>query len=193
MTSILRWGGQCDAWQNGANKNGNGNYSRASDTTGSAICCLRNTRRGLGKFILVAINKGATTKRYLGLCILESCGFGYGGCYITPMPTVPCAMRKGPEWSPIAYFQKAATLRHTDSAQRWRDAVACGADYGDTSLRSAMTHSKDGAIDDYLADKFDNCMKNRGYRYLFLEYDKNGERIDCGTQDPSEDKGLCNL
>ena len=123
-------------------------------------------------------------KTLLLTTLLMSAGC-YNGC-ITPMPVVSCGGYDGESWPAIAYYQKPATLGRTDSAQRWRDVVACGATYGDESLRSAIAPSPDSPIEDTMIEKFDNCMAERGYIYIM-------QSIDCGTQDPEEDTGKCNL
>lgn len=109
----------------------------------------------------------------------------YNGC-LSPMPTIACGGPYGKPWPSIAYIQKPETIGHTNSEQRWRDAVACGAEYGDVELRSAMTHDNDGPIDMEMRETFGICMAQKGY--IQLSYS-----IDCGSQDPKEDTGKCNL
>ncbi|MGC9562560.1 hypothetical protein [Brachymonas sp. M4Q-1] len=113
--------------------------------------------------------------------------FGCNGCW-TPMPVVSCGvMQKGTPWPAIATRQKENSLGRTNAKQRWNDAVACGAKYGDESLMSAVG-SKNGQemiFDFDKARKFDACMENKGYRRLWP--------AECGTQDPKENKGKCNL
>lgn len=101
----------------------------------------------------------------------------YNGC-LSPMPTIACGGPYGKPWPSIAYIQKPETIGHTDSEQRWRDAVACGAAYGDVELRSVMHKS----------EAFDVCMTQKGYIDIFSI-----DSLYCGSQDPKEDTGKCNL
>lgn len=109
---------------------------------------------------------------------------GCSGCW-TPMPVVSCGGPYGERWPSIAHYQKSETIGRTDSEQRWKDAVVCGATYGDINVLSAITDSATGKVTTDLVDKFLNCMKERGYQRL--------SESDCGTQLPSEDTGKCNL
>lgn len=101
----------------------------------------------------------------------------YNGC-LSPMPTIACGGPYGETWPSIAYIQKPETIGHTDSEQRWRDVVACGAEYGDLALRSAIP----------LGETFNTCMAQKGYMNIYYI-----DSLDCGTQDPEEDTGRCNL
>ena len=114
------------------------------------------------------------------LLLLSACD----GCW-TPIPVVSCGGPYGKAWPVVAYYQKPETIGHTDSKQRWEDVVACGGRYGDNTLRSAMTYTQDGPVVDKLIYKFDNCMEKKGYQIVPF--------TECGTQDPDEDKGKCNL
>ena len=114
------------------------------------------------------------------LLLLSACD----GCW-TPIPVVSCGGPYGKSWPSIAHYQKPGQLGHTNSEKRWQDAVSCGAEYGDEGLRSAMTHHKDDPVDIKMREEFRNCMAKNGYIHI--------DPIDCGTQDPDEDKGKCNL
>lgn len=114
------------------------------------------------------------------LLLLNGC-FYHDGCFYTPQ-MVNC-VDKGREYPAIAHYQKQTTIGKTDSQQRWKDVINCGAKYGDESLRSAMTKEKNGPIDSTLHTKFRACMKNLGY--VRMQH--------CGYQSPKWDKGVCNL
>jgi lipoprotein len=114
------------------------------------------------------------------LLLLSACD----GCW-TPIPVVSCGGSYGEDWPSIAFYQKLETIGHTDSKQRWEDAVACGATYGDNTLLSAITDKNTGNITDKLIYSFDNCMERKGYHQL--------THNECGTQDPGENTGKCNL
>ena len=111
--------------------------------------------------------------------------YGCNGCW-SPMPVVSCGGPVGEPWPDVAFYQKPATYGRTDADQRWRDVEACGGKRGDLSLRSAVTYSKDAPVDLQLSEKFDQCMAHKGYDVMLT-----GK--DCGTQDPKENKGKCNL
>ncbi|QLB12875.1 hypothetical protein EV697_10812 [Bisgaardia hudsonensis] len=111
---------------------------------------------------------------YLFSFLLTSCYY-HDGCMYTPQ-MVNCYVDKGETWPAIAHYQKPNTIGHTDSAQRWKDAVACGAKYGDIKLR----HS---SRDDL--EKFQLCMKSKGYHKYWP--------AECGYMNPKWDEGKCNL
>jgi len=111
---------------------------------------------------------------FTGFFTLMGCN---GGC-ISPIRAVSCGGPYGETWPSIAYIQKPETIGHTNSEQRWRDAVACGAEYGDVELRSVMHKS----------EAFDVCMTQKGYIDIFSI-----DSLYCGSQDPKEDTGKCNL
>ncbi|MDD7425876.1 MAG: hypothetical protein PUK61_05575 [[Actinobacillus] rossii] len=117
---------------------------------------------------------------FLSLLFLSNC-FYSKGCLHMPQ-SVHCFEKKV-EYPVIAHYQKKSNIGSTNIEQRWRDAVSCGAKYGDNTLRSAMTKGEKEPIDDILADKFENCMSDRGYIWI----------QDCGYQNPKWDKGVCNL
>ncbi|WP_273396208.1 hypothetical protein [Actinobacillus porcinus] len=122
----------------------------------------------------------------LGTLFLNGCLYSFEDECIKPIIQVVssgCEKNKGEEFPVIAHYQKKSNIGSTNSEQRWRDAVSCGAKYGDNTLRSAMTKGEKEPIDDILADKFDNCMSVRGYIWI----------QDCGYQNPKWDKGVCNL
>lgn len=111
--------------------------------------------------------------------------YGCNGCW-SPMPVVSCGGPVGEPWPPVAFYQKPATYGRTDADQRWRDVEACGGKRGDLSLRSAMTRRVDSPIDLKMREEFRFCMRSKGYDII--------ENVDsCGTQDPKENKGKCNL
>ena len=113
------------------------------------------------------------------LLLLPSCS----KCFF-PLTTVTCGGPYNP-WPSIAHYQKPGQLGHTNSEQRWQAAVSCGAEYGDKNLRSAITRHKNDPVDMGMREAFMNCMAKNGYIYI--------KPIDCGTQNPGEDTGKCNL
>ena len=80
------------------------------------------------------------------------------------------------EFPAIAHYQKLETIGKTDSKQRWKDAVSCGAEYGDNNLKKLHR-------DNY--EKFWSCMDKKGYKKFWS--------AECGYQNPKWDKGVCNL
>lgn len=107
------------------------------------------------------------------LLFLSGC-FYHDGCFYTPQ-MVNC-VDKGEEYPAIAHYQKIGSVGKTNSQQRWKDAVNCGAIYEDLYL--AKLHR-----DNY--EKFQRCMENKGYKKFWP--------AECGFQDPKWDKGVCNL
>ena len=74
------------------------------------------------------------------LCfILNGCWYS-NGCFYTPQ-MVNC-VDKGKLWPAIAHYQKPYSIGKTDQQQRWKDAVSCGAEYGDNNLKQAITSLK---------------------------------------------------
>ncbi|HHW7520664.1 TPA: hypothetical protein ACU18R_002424 [Mannheimia haemolytica] len=108
------------------------------------------------------------------LLLLNGC-FYSDGCLYTPQ-MVNCFIEKGDEFPAIAHYQKLETIGKTDSEQRWKDAVSCGAEYGDNNLKKLHR-------DNY--EKFWSCMDKKGYKKFWP--------AECGYQNPKWDKGVCNL
>lgn len=86
-----------------------------------------------------------------------------------------CYKNKGKGFSSIAHYQKLNSIGKTDSQQRWKDAVKCGAEYGDSDLKKLHR-------DNY--GKFRNCMEIKGYKKFWP--------AECGYRNPEWNKGLCN-
>lgn len=107
------------------------------------------------------------------LLLLNGC-FYHDGCFYTPQ--MANCVDKGKEYPAIAHYQKQTTIGKTDSLQRWKDAVSCGAVYGDSDLKKLHR-------DNY--EKFQNCMEVKGYKKFWP--------AECGYQNPKWDKGVCNL
>ncbi|VTM25026.1 Uncharacterised protein [Stutzerimonas stutzeri] len=107
------------------------------------------------------------------LCfILNGCWYS-NGCFYTPQ-MVNC-VDKGKSWPAIAHYQKPYSIGKTNSHQRWKDAVKCGAEYGDYDLKKL--HS-----DNY--EKFHSCMETKGYKKFWP--------AECGYKNSKWDKGICN-
>ncbi len=120
----------------------------------------------------------------LSIFVLNAC---IGGCPI--MAVVSChSPDEGPDWLPIATFQKIGHFGHTDSEQRWRDVESCGAiNISKKEYRFDIKNitDKDGSLNFEVSDKFMECMTKKGYQQLYY--------VDCGTMNPKYDKGKCNL
>ena len=107
-------------------------------------------------------------KLLIVLCIipfLTSC-YVKNGCLVSPQDVVCFNQEPSPE--PIAYYQKIGQSSDTNASQRWRDAVTCGAKYGDKSLRSAMIDTSNGPVNLKKRKAFRSCMKDKGYLILSL-------------------------
>lgn len=114
-------------------------------------------------------------KLYLILLLTLNGCFYHDGCIYTPQ-MVNCFVDKGEEYPAIAHYQKLETIGKTDSQQRWKDAISCGAQYGDIDLTKLHR-------DNY--EFFRDCMKKRGYKKFYP--------AECGYQSPKWDEGVCNL
>lgn len=97
------------------------------------------------------------------------------GCFYTPQ-SVSC-VNKGNMWPGIAEFQNVNTIGHTDSQQRWKDAIDCGSKYGDKELLHINRQGK--------YNEFKICMEKKGYHRFWP--------AECGYQNPKWDTGKCNL
>lgn len=87
-----------------------------------------------------------------------------------------CEKNKGKLFPAIAHYQKLNSIGHTNSEQRWKDAVSCGAEYGDMDLKKLSSANY---------ESFRNCMSTKGYKRFW--------QAECGYQHPKWDKGKCNL
>ncbi|WP_373099319.1 MULTISPECIES: hypothetical protein [Pasteurellaceae] len=115
----------------------------------------------------------------LGILFLNGCLYSFEDNCIRPIiQTVSsnCYKNKGEEFPAIAHYQKQSSIGKTDSQQRWKDAVNCGAVYGDSDLEKL--HRKN-------YEKFQRCMEVKGYKKFWP--------AECGYQNPKWDKGKCNL
>lgn len=112
--------------------------------------------------------------------MLISCYYSQG-CLVTPQE-VACFNEQTtlPTPSPISTYQKSNIVGKTDKNQRWIDAVGCGAEYGDDSLRSAVFDSN-GIFNEQKEKKFNNCMHDKDYIILSLKdcYTKNRLNGKC--------------
>ncbi|WP_103033407.1 hypothetical protein [Moraxella sp. RCAD0137] len=112
--------------------------------------------------------------------MLTSCYYSQG-CLITPQE-VACFNEQSTlsTPSPISTYQKSNMAGRTDKNQRWIDAVSCGAEYGDDSLRSVVFDSN-GIFNKQKGEKFDDCMYDKDYIILSLKdcYTKNRLNGKC--------------
>ena len=105
------------------------------------------------------------------------------GCLYTPQ-MVNC-VDKGKSFPAIARYQKRNSVGFTNSNIRWDDAVSCGAQRGDDTLKSIIVYNPNGSLNADYQQRFHNCMENKGYIIL--------KPADGGYQNPKGDKGPCNL
>ncbi|QLB12876.1 hypothetical protein EV697_10813 [Bisgaardia hudsonensis] len=118
----------------------------------------------------------------LSIFLLNGCLYSsQEECFIPIIQVVPAdCVDKGEEWPAIAHYQKPNTIGHTDSEQRLKDALACGAK--DSSLQNKPSHY---TINGKFYEYFEDCMQDKGYRHLYP--------AECGYMNPKWDKGKCNL
>lgn len=116
------------------------------------------------------------------LFLMNGCLYWGNGCWrpIVEVVSARCTGKvEGTEFPAIAFFQKLDTIGKTDVQQRWKDAVDCGAEYGDVDLKLEKQ------LDLYKYDRFDNCMIKKGYEKFWF--------AKCGYQEAELNKGVCNL
>ncbi|EIJ67539.1 hypothetical protein [Pasteurella bettyae] len=87
----------------------------------------------------------------------------------------------------MAHYQKPYSLGKTNVEQRWKDVVDCGGTFGDKHIkdiwqRQVFSDKGGNPNDRYIYDKFEICMKKKGYIYL----------NECGRKNSKTDKGVCN-
>ncbi|QLB12872.1 hypothetical protein EV697_10810 [Bisgaardia hudsonensis] len=119
----------------------------------------------------------------LSIFLLNGCLYSFEDeCFrpIIQVVSANCEVKKGPTWPAIAHYQKPNIIGHTDSAQRLKDALACGAK--DNTLVDAPSNY---TINGKFYKVLENCMADRGYIYISSE--------ECGYMNPKWDKGKCNL
>jgi len=100
------------------------------------------------------------------LLLLTSCtkscfmAFAVTGCYDE---------RK--DFPSIAAYQKSDSIGHTDTKQRWIDAVSCGARYGDENI--IFVNGKDWRTNsneerERIINSFRYCMRRKGYTRISM-------------------------
>ncbi|MBN6711955.1 Uncharacterised protein [Canicola haemoglobinophilus] len=119
---------------------------------------------------------------WLGGILLQSCAY-IDGCLYTPQ-MVNCYVDKGDSFPYIAQFQKVDSIGHTDPQKRWHDAYLCGGEHENNDLQVKGVRSKDGSINLEVLNKFENCMRAKGYHRFWP--------AECGYKNPKWDKGVCN-
>ncbi|QLB12877.1 hypothetical protein EV697_10814 [Bisgaardia hudsonensis] len=119
----------------------------------------------------------------LSIFLLNCCLYSFEDeCFrpIIQVVSANCEAKKGPIWPAIAHYQKPDTIGHTNSEQRLKDALACGAK--DSSLQNLPS---DYTINGKFYKYFEDCMQDKGYRHLYP--------AECGYMNPKWDEGKCNL
>ena len=117
----------------------------------------------------------------ISVFLISGCLYSFEGECVRPIIQVAssnCYKNKGEEFSSMAHYQKLDSIGITNSHQRWKDAVKCGAEYGeygDYDLKKL--HS-----DNY--EKFHSCMETKGYKKFWP--------AECGYKNSKWDKGICN-
>lgn len=115
----------------------------------------------------------------VSIFLLNGCIYSFEDECIKPIIQVVssgCHKNKGNEFPAIAHYSKLNTIGKTESSQRWKDAVSCGAEYGDLDLKKLHR-------DNY--ENFRSCMEKKGYKKLWP--------AECGYQNSKWDTGKCNL
>ena len=113
----------------------------------------------------------------MSVFLISGCLYSFEGECFRPIIQVVSSncYKKGEVFSSIAHYQKPYSIGKTDQQQRWKDAVKCGAEYGDYDLKKL--HS-----DNY--EKFHSCMETKGYKKFWP--------AECGYKNSKWDKGICN-
>lgn len=116
-------------------------------------------------------------KLFISVLLLSGCLYSFEDeCFVPVMATVSfCHTDKGEMFSAIAHYQKLYSLGKTDPIQRWKDAVNCGAEYGDSKLDKLKSSNY---------EFFLSCMESKGYKRYWP--------AECGYKNPKWDKGVCN-
>lgn len=113
-------------------------------------------------------------------CIYDS----EGECFRPLIETVTsqCKGYQKKSYPFVARYQKMATLGKTDSAQRWKDIVSCGGQYGDWQL---IYFPKNYKVNGKFYKSISQCMSEKGYVYF--------HPAQCESKTSNINKNKCNL
>lgn len=115
--------------------------------------------------------------------IISLSGCVYSKTYRQWISIIPHSGPPSTEYSSSAHYQKKDTVGKTNSQERWKAFIACGATSYDKTLENTYRDYNTGGLDYNKIDKFKSCMDKRGYIYIHK----------CGLAEPKHlDRGLCN-